>query len=139
MSRVVLQQVFYCHWICAAGPYCCMTNMGLGKHVLSESAVSCPQFHNDHLLLSRKEVVCILSVILKMLLKPSFSYLSFTILSASSNVISCRSCGTFPPSFASMSASSFPVTLQWDGIHWMTVRSVDFCSVASDETSMSIS
>ena len=28
--------------------------------------------------------------------------------------------------------------LQWDGIYWMTVRSVDYCSGASDEISISI-
>ena len=48
-----------------------MTNMELGKHVISESAVACPQSDNDHLVFSREEVVCILTVVMRTLLKPS--------------------------------------------------------------------
>ena len=51
--------------------HCRMTNMELREHVMSESVVSCPQSHNDHLVFSRKEVVCIPSVVVRMLLKPS--------------------------------------------------------------------
>ena len=36
-----------------------------------ESAVGCPQSHNDHLVFSGKEVACILSVVIRTLLKPS--------------------------------------------------------------------
>ena len=48
-----------------------MTNMELGEDVMSESAVACPQSSDDHLVLIRKEVVCVLSVVIRMLLKPS--------------------------------------------------------------------
>ena len=42
---------------------CCRAHwrmIQLGRHVMSGSAAACPQSHNDHLVLSRKEVVCIL-------------------------------------------------------------------------------
>ena len=39
--------------------------------MMYESAVACPRSHNDHLVVSRKEAVCILSVVIRMLLKPS--------------------------------------------------------------------
>ena len=48
-----------------------MTNMELGDHVMSVSAVACPQSHIDNLVFSRKEVVCIPSVVITMLLKQS--------------------------------------------------------------------
>ena len=38
------------------------TEMKLGKHVMFESVRACPQCHNDHLVFSGEEVVCILSV-----------------------------------------------------------------------------
>ena len=81
--------------------------------------------------------ILILSVVIRMSQKPSspVPLFSFTMIFASSNIISYRSCSSFPPSFANLSASSFPETLQWDGIHWMAVRSVYCCSVASDKTS----
>ena len=68
----VLQQVLYCHWRCSPGVYCRMTSMELGGDVMSESVVTCPQSHNDHLVFSRKdkEVVCIQSVVVRILLKP---------------------------------------------------------------------
>ena len=68
-----------------------------------------------------------------------FSSACFTMVFPSSNVILCRPCGSFTQSFLNLSASSFPGMLQCDGIHWMTVRSVDCCSVVSDETSVSVS
>ena len=53
VGGTVLQQVIYYRWRCAAGPHCRVTNMELGEHVMSESAVACPQSHNDHLVFSR--------------------------------------------------------------------------------------
>ena len=38
MGWTVLQQVLHCHWRCAAGAHCRVTEMGLGEHVVSESA-----------------------------------------------------------------------------------------------------
>ena len=59
VGQTVLQQVRYCHWRCAAGAHCRMTNMKLGERLMSESAVACPQCHNDHLVFCRKEhAVC---------------------------------------------------------------------------------
>ena len=105
--------------------------MELGEHAIFQ-----PQ--DDHLVLPRKEVVCILSVLTMRLLK-LFSPLPFFInVSAFSNVISCTSCSTFPPSVANLEASSFPETLQWDVFHCMDDGFMDCCSVASDETSVSI-
>ena len=63
--------VCQCHWRCTAGAHCRMTSMKLGEYVMFESAVACPQPRNDHLIFFTKEVVCILSVIKRMLLKPS--------------------------------------------------------------------
>ena len=71
VGRTVLQQVFHCHWSCPAGAHCRMTTKELDEHVMSESAVTCPHFHNNHLVFPRKEDVHILSVVLRMLLKPS--------------------------------------------------------------------
>ena len=45
--------------------------MEVGGHVMSESAEACTQSLNDHMIFSLKEVVCILSVVVRMLLKPS--------------------------------------------------------------------
>ena len=73
MSRSVLQQVFYCHWRCGAGAHREMTNVELGVHVMSESAMVCPQFQSGHLVFSRKEVIYILSVVIRMLLQSSSS------------------------------------------------------------------
>ena len=57
----------------------------------------------------------------RVLLKSFLFCVSFAIVFASSNVILCRSWDSFQPSFASLSASSFPEILQWDGIYWVTV------------------
>ena len=50
-------------WRCTTGTLCGMTNMELGEYVMSESVVAHPQSHNHHLVFSREEVVCILSVV----------------------------------------------------------------------------
>ena len=63
--------MLYCHWKCAAGAHCRLTNTALDEHAMSEFAMACPQSHDDHLVFSRKEVECILSIVVKMLLKPS--------------------------------------------------------------------
>ena len=44
---------------------------GIWKYVMFESKVAYLQFHNEHLVFCRKEVVCILSVVMRILLKPS--------------------------------------------------------------------
>ena len=67
----VLQQVLHCRWGCAVGTRCTMTNMKLGKPVMSETAVVCVHSHNNHLVLSGKEIVCNPSVLVRTLLKPS--------------------------------------------------------------------
>ena len=48
-----------------------MTNMELCVYVISES---CAQSHNDHLNFSKEEVVCILSVVMKMLQMTSSTF-----------------------------------------------------------------
>ena len=42
------------HCRCAAGSHCRINNY---EHVTSESAVACPESHNDPLVFSRKEVI----------------------------------------------------------------------------------
>ena len=142
LTRVSARR-FWCVWqFCSrccsdiwdvTGAHCRMTRMELGEHVMSESAETCPWPHNGHLVFSREEVVC------NMCAESIFSSASFTMVFVYSEGILYRSCGSFLPSDASLSASVFPEVLQWDGIYWMTVHSVDCCSVASDETSVSIS
>ena len=48
-----------------------MASMELGEHVMSESAVACTQSHNDHLVISEKEVVCVLSVVAETIFSPT--------------------------------------------------------------------
>ena len=58
VGRTVVPQVLYCHWKRATAALCRLTDLELGEHVMSESAVACPQSHTDHLVFSRKEVAC---------------------------------------------------------------------------------
>ena len=103
-AAVALMTLEMCHRGTLQNDQC-----GSCEHVMSEFAVSCPQSHNDHLVFSWKEVVCILSVvILRMLLKPSYPLPLFHYGLCSSDLISCRSYSSFSPSFASLSPSSFP-------------------------------
>ena len=69
MDWTVLQHVLYCHWRCDAEAQNRMSRVELGEHVMSEYAVACPQSHNNHLVFSRKQVVWILSVVIRMLLR----------------------------------------------------------------------
>ena len=52
--------------------------MKFGEHVMSDSAVACPQSHNDHVVFSRKDVrvACILSVVIRMFLRVLLSGMS---------------------------------------------------------------
>ena len=63
-------QMLYCLLRCAAGAHCRMTNVEIGEHVTCESTLVCHQSQNDQLVFSRKVLVCILSVVKKMLLEP---------------------------------------------------------------------
>ena len=75
MGRTVLQQVLHCHWRCVGGARCRIINMEFGEHVMSESAVACPQSHHHDLVFSLEEAGCRLNVLMRLLLKP-FSLLA---------------------------------------------------------------
>ena len=100
--------------------------------------MACPQSHNDHLVFSRKEVVCILSVVKRVLLKP-FSPLPFFHYGLSFLKRDFMQILRQLPTILRRSVSLLVPILQWDGVHWMSVNSVDCCSVDSHETSISIS
>ena len=64
-----------------------MTNMDVGEHVMAGSAVASSQSHNDYLIFTRKEVVCILSVVMRMLLKQSFTPWGCTAVTLAGSVL----------------------------------------------------
>ena len=118
--------------------HCRMTHMGL-EHMMSECAAVCPRSYNDHLVFPRKQVVCILSVVIRMVLKPSptlplFHYglcifkSEFTLFLWQLPTILFQSVSILVP---------WDTAVGWD--FWVISRSVACCSVAVVAKSISLS